>query len=979
VKNNILYTLIAVFLMVVLVSPNIIKINAQAEDFVIELSFTPAKVGVGKVALTIGYVQLLSGETGEPVLAPRNLEVELTSRDSNIATVPPMVIIPQGSDYASFDVTVGETVGATEMSALFGDQIVTKNFEVTEARSQIPEDIDLVINMPSEAMQVGSEAPFSVFLENDGVILQAPEDVVVSFDYERSLVKLSSDKMTIKKGDYYAVGTIRSLEKSGTAFIKASTSVPPLDTVTNVDVTQTQPASLRVQVFPERVSLTEQTIDVFVGLVDEDGNPTLAPEDIHLDMFSSSIKLSTIEDISAVIKKGEYGFYHRQSMHLTEGDQEISVGATASGLGVDVDTFEVMEDELTITDSHAENLVLQVFSVGDMPSNAESVVVYQIMAIEDDDDDPDSDDDGDFAEENTIDQDDDGIVPDAHRDHDHNGVIEEDDENAIDELEDGELYPVHTTELYSLSQGNLDVVSGDNSAARVISTGSISAEASYGTAVISSGRLADDVGISVSLSTVAAGSADITITGGLNPTQSLIFSPAGRAVDEEGAPGNYRIPFNDAGFSDLFLVTLDTGGRPSTSEDGVKYLIRPINELAEIAPGMSFTSMQINSDSFIAPTDTADITATPVGVNSDETLEEMSTFDLIFFTGTTGKVMFPFDSVVGFSKAHPIGVVQLNDQFGNPLVASEDIAVTLKSSHAGAIITPVVTISQGRSFANFAVSTSGKAETITVTSSADGIHSSTAGLNSVLAGLAGAFEPADSFIATIPGSVTIYAPEGTSVLWGVPTALEVVSKDDRATTYDPATGSYIATMEFTGTREGEYTIDVTLLKDGFEPARLSTPVTVDPLMLPLNVFIEYGGETVKYQQPATMSILVEDAATSDPVEGAFVTIDPGQAGSVVPPTGRTDASGTVHFVFTPTGTQPKASLTASAEKEGFVLDSDTREFEVDGVPTALPFWVTYAAIAGVLASIGGGVVYFMKKPKGKRLDEQTEEEEEEEI
>jgi hypothetical protein len=326
-------------MMVVLIAPNVARVNAQAEDFVVELSFAPPKVGVGKAVLTIGYVQLLSGETGEPVLAPRNLEVELTSRDSDIAAVPQMVIIPQGSDYASFDVTVGETVGATEMSALFGDQIVTKNFEVTEARSQIPEDIDLVINLPAEAMQVGSEAPFSVFLENDGVILQAPEDVVVSFDYERSLVKLSSDKMTIAKGDYYAVGTIRSLEKSGTAFIKASTSVPPLDTVTNVDITQTQPASLRVQVFPERVALTEQTIDVFVGLVDEDGNPTLAPEDIHLDMFSSSIRLSTIEDINAVIKKGEYGFYHRQSMQLFEGDQEISVGATASGLGVDVDTF----------------------------------------------------------------------------------------------------------------------------------------------------------------------------------------------------------------------------------------------------------------------------------------------------------------------------------------------------------------------------------------------------------------------------------------------------------------------------------------------------------------------------------------------------------------------------------------------------------------------------------------------------------------
>src|SRR4029079_11285024 len=126
-----------------------------------------------------GFVRLVSNMTGGPALAPRDLEVELLSKDTSIALVPPRVVIPAGSDYAKFDIDVGYVTGETEISALFGNQIASKNFKVVEAASLIQQTLDIVINLPSNKMQVDSEMPFSVYLENNGNILQASEDTVI--------------------------------------------------------------------------------------------------------------------------------------------------------------------------------------------------------------------------------------------------------------------------------------------------------------------------------------------------------------------------------------------------------------------------------------------------------------------------------------------------------------------------------------------------------------------------------------------------------------------------------------------------------------------------------------------------------------------------------------------------------------------------------------------------------------------------------
>ena len=563
-----------------------------------------------------------------------------------------------------------------------------------------------------------------------------------------------------------------------------------------------------------------------------------------------------------------------------------------------------------------------------MPSDASSIVVYQLNALEDDSDDG-------------TDIDGDGEVTDDH--------------HPIDDLLEGEEYPIQSGLLYSTNQGNLNVVTTDLTSLRIVDSGSITAGSSYGTATVASGRQPGIVDVSVSLANTASSSSAMEITGSLTPVQTMIFSPSGMGADEL-----YRIHFNQQGTADLFVLTLDTEGRPARAEGGVQYLLEPMNELTEIAPDSTFAGLQIRTSQFPSALQTADISAVPIGINADVVLQEQSTFTTEFYSSITGKVMFPFESVIGSSRTHDIGTVQLTNSIGNPLIASEDIVIRLSSPRAGSLPTPTVTIPTGKSFATFSVVTSGRAESLSVTSSADGIRSTTSNLALVLAQLPGSFIVGTTILATQPSEIVVQTDADTSILWGVPSSFQVISKQDK-TTLDPSSNTYRATAEVAGSKPGNYVIDVTLLKDGYKPTRISTPMTVQPYQPPLTVEIFHNEPAIEYNQPVTMNIRVVDPQ-SKPVSNALVRINPGPNATAFPSEGMSDGSGIVTFTYTPIGSEARGMVTATAEKSGFGLGVRSAAFEIENVPLVIPQWLIFGIIGAVAAGAGAGVIHHMKKP-----------------
>ena len=160
---------------------------ALSDDLMLDLAFAPSVIEAGTASYPIGYVRLISNSTGEPILAATDLEVGLLSADASIAFVPSRVTIPAGSDYVRFNVEVSDLAGQTDISALYGDKKVSRTFKVVDAVSLV-EDVDLMINLPSDKMQINSRVPFSVYLESNGNILQAPKDIMVQFEYVSSLL-----------------------------------------------------------------------------------------------------------------------------------------------------------------------------------------------------------------------------------------------------------------------------------------------------------------------------------------------------------------------------------------------------------------------------------------------------------------------------------------------------------------------------------------------------------------------------------------------------------------------------------------------------------------------------------------------------------------------------------------------------------------------------------------------------------------------
>lgn len=955
------------------------------EDVNVDLSFATSVVEVGPAKYPIGYLRLLSNDTALPLPAPRDLEIKLLSDDPSIAFVPSRVVIPAGKDYVQFEVEVNDIAGETKISAMYGDHVSTKSFRTVDTANVI-DDIKLVINLASDKMQVGSEMPFSVYLEENGNIMKAPNDIQVKLDYESSLVNLSSDSLVIKKGSYYAISTIQTLEKSGNAFIRATSAIGAsgkLDTVANVMISQTQPVSLSVHVFPEKVGLNENTIDIFVGVLDNLGRPTLAAEDIELELFSSAYQLSGISSTSAVIKKGEYGFYTRQNMHFFSG-QNVTIGASSPGLGAGSSRFEVLEDSLDSANAKALDRAISVFTVGNMPSDAISIMTYQIGAIEHDNDDC-VEEDGSVIEGATLENDANSGLQcvDVNGD----GVLDEEDRHPIDKLEEGEIYPLESVGIYSQNQGNLNIVSSDNLAAKVISPGAIASGSSYGTALLLSGRQADHVDMSVSLSNFAVGSDALEVVGGLNPTQTKIFSPGGYATDAK-----YRILFDHDGFTDLFLVALDSVGRPSNSEQGIKYLVKPVNGLAEINPGTSFANIHLNVDSFMADNKFAEntieeINAVPVGVNADSELEVTTAAHLLFNTGIAVKTLLPFNNLIAFSEQHSIGLLQLQDMSENPVPASEDVWVRITSSSPSSVLSsPAVIIPKGKSLAYFNVTTFGRADNLTIYGAADGFQSSSAILTPILATLDASFLGDSEFKASIPASIKVSTPlQGATVVWGVSSGLKLLSN----TSAFVSTGnSYVATMEIRSDDPGTFTVDAMILKDGFKPTRISKEVTIGTYFKQMNAVLLDNGKMLAYNQPTMMQVSVKDA-NGKPISGASIQVeDTAQQGLTLVTTAITDANGVASFVYTPMkgeGSLNVVTLMVTAFKDGYQPSRDSKVFEMDGstavlppIPiiggmfTGLPSWTSYLVLGGI-AAVGGGL-YFLKRPKSLEGEEALVEE-----
>jgi hypothetical protein len=699
-------SLIFLLTIIILLPFHLQSVSAQnldsISDYSIKLSITPSHVDEGQSVHPIGYIFILS-KSGTPITSSKDVTFVLSSDKPTLASVPEKIILKANEEYASFDVSVGNSTGNAVITASLNTKTSSQKIQIGNNEVHLPDDLILELNLPTDEMHVNSKMPFSVYLRtSDNSIIRAPFDIDVNLEYEKSLATPNSDILTIKKGEYYAWGTLETHQKVGNTFLRAIQNESNLDTAKSIKISSTLPTSLSINVFPKLINAdVQKQIDIFVSVVDSDGNPTITPEDIKLNFFSNDQysvgdKLDdTMKEVKTIIKKGQFGYYLRQNLDLTHLlANDIKIGVSAEGYGIATDTFSTVGKSINIDNDKITEKDIQLFIPERIPSNATSIVTYQVIAIEEDDDDVDEN--GNPITEETDDTEDENIII-----------------STMDDLKDGEFYPIQTNENY-YADGyvkKLNVISGDSKLVTIKDIGKIDVGNSFGTTIITSGQKSGPVLISASVQGVGSDSVLTEVVNTLEQKEARIFSPTGQNT----------ILFDREGNFDVFLIAIDSQDRPKVLKHDSKYLVTPTNGIIEIEKDTTFAFATLRSDSFSITEgeNFIDLKVVPIGEGADLSLETKKTF----VTQPSSKmlVLLPMNKI-NANHDKNFGIVQIVDLQGNPIIPTYDVKSKITSSKESLIqVINDAVIHSGVSYATFPIETTGVIGNSIISASAKGV------------------------------------------------------------------------------------------------------------------------------------------------------------------------------------------------------------------------------------------------------------------
>jgi hypothetical protein len=716
--------------------------NLEAlSDYSIKLAISPSHLETGIAEHNVGYLYVLSKQ-GVPITSSYDVPVSLNSDDPLLASVPKKVILEANEEYVSFPITTGENSGKTTITASLNGKTTFQQIEIGTDETYLPDDLVLELNLPTTEMHVNSEMPFSVYLTtSNGVLVRAPNDIQIILEHEDFLASPDSEILTIKKGDYYGWGTLTAHERTGNTFLRAIHEESSLDVAKSIKISSTLPTALQISVFPKLIPAEiDRKLDIFVTVVDSEGNPTKTPDDIPLEFFSSEqypigeTLANFGKSDKPMIEKGQFGYLLQEKFSLQNLlENNILIGVTSDGYGSATDTFSTVGTSIEGINNIKRSVnnvydfgydvknydhTVGVYGLENIPSNSSSFFTYQLSIIEDDEDDDGIRPDGSLIE----------IHPDCAEQTDENGnPVDENVEHntsldpedmilySVDCLDEDELYPIQSKEN-QYSDGyiqQINVISSDDDLAKITDGGKIYSSYSYGTAKISTGQKTGPVTISTSVNGVGTGSFTTNVVNTLEQKEVRLFSPT----------GENSLIFDRDGFFDIFLIALD--GQERTE----KYLVTPTNGLVEINKGSTFTFTQLRSDTFGVSEDATQVilVVEPIGEKANFDLEGSSSF--ISQPSSKMQVLLPLEKINSEHQQN-MGIIQLVDLQGNPVIPKFDIKSKITSSKDTVVqILDDSIIPTGFSYATFPIKTTGLVGDSVISVSAKGVNGTSTIIN----------------------------------------------------------------------------------------------------------------------------------------------------------------------------------------------------------------------------------------------------------
>ncbi|MGQ0606355.1 MAG: Ig-like domain-containing protein, partial [Candidatus Nitrosotenuis sp.] len=607
-------------------------------------------------------------------------------------------------------------------------------------------------------------------------------------------VYVVSQDLTIKKGNRYFWGTVTTKDKVGNAFIRASADKLGFDEVKEIKILSSLPASLAVNIFPEKVPATvKRDLDVIVSLVDSDGLPTLAQEDVKLEFFSDDVSINNQidrkikeESLKGLIKKGEFSYHFTQRLDFYKENQTITIGASTKGLGVSTDTFETVKP-ITTNNPIAENKTLATFTLDMIPTKSETIAVYQIGMLVDEEDD-------DSTESTTT-------------------------ESSTTEKKQV-FFPLIINENYdsSGSEQKINIISSNDLLLKVNDAGQINAASSYGAAIIETGQETGQVLLAATIKGIGSSSTVTEIINTLKQEQTMLFSPT----------GSDSILFDNNGRFDFFVISLDTRGRPTLVENEIRYLITPINEIVTIQKAKTFAHVNFLGNTIQSENDDSmNIKTVPIGESADVRLEAQNTF----FKEPTAKLAITLPHETMNQDSEYSGIIQIVDFNDNPVILNSDLRVKLSASEIGMLEMPEnIMISAGKSYAEFPVSTTDKTGKAMILANGKGIVESESEIEvktlatKLKISFGSVIEPV---VLEEPTELKIYVDDEAQNAVGGAT-VKVISSDSSITPDSITTNAEgVATVQFNAQKSPKISLEILASAEGYSEDTKTVEFDVD--------------------------------------------------------------------------------------------------------------------------------------------------------
>ncbi len=293
-------------MLLLVVSSLFLATPVGAGDERIEVTLSPSTLFADGESHQCVFVQLQNNR-GDPIQAPADVLVTLTSSDLSVGSVTGSIIIPEGGNFGQGSFTTTTNAGQSIITAS-AQGYYTGNAEIVTIQPMTEAQLKIYA-LPSVVPAISGQTGkiFVQFLDVNGVPFPSPQSLLITITASNSSVITVAPSAVITAGSNYATVDFSSTGKVGNATISALTQgLTAGEAFVRFETTQVVASQLRVELGPNVLTPDGSSHrSVILSLLDKNGMPVKAMRDYVVHLSSSNTHVAGVTE-SVTITNSSY-------------------------------------------------------------------------------------------------------------------------------------------------------------------------------------------------------------------------------------------------------------------------------------------------------------------------------------------------------------------------------------------------------------------------------------------------------------------------------------------------------------------------------------------------------------------------------------------------------------------------------------------------------------------------------------------------